>query len=329
MAAAWGQHVFAWLRRLALWLQYPALRLWVLVIGCFPIELNLRTARLLGRIWWAVRPRHRDRAMGNLRSALGDQYDERRLRRIARGSFEHFAQLYLVELTMTPRVITPWSWFRYVELGTLGPALRELFSDRGVILLTAHFGNFELLGATICRLGIPLTAVMRPLDDPRVNRYLVASREASGLALLYKKGVMAVAGHVIDGGGALCFIADQDAGRKGLFVDFFGRKASTYKSIGLLAMQKRVPIIVGYAARTRKGFHYRLDVQRIIQPEEWASQADPLFWITQTFSHALEAAVRRYPEQYLWVHRRWKHQPREVRSGRLPETTTEQAAIGK
>jgi len=94
-------------------------------------------------------------------------------------------------------------------------------------------------------------------------------------------------------------------------VDFFGRKASTYKSIGLLAMQKRVPIVVGYAVRTRPGFHYRLEVERIIRPEEWESQPDPLYWITQTYSHALEAAIRRWPEQYLWVHRRWKHRPRE------------------
>jgi KDO2-lipid IV(A) lauroyltransferase len=122
--------------------------------------------------------------------------------------------------------------------------------------------------------------------------------------------VSAVAGDVLDGGRALSFIADQDAGRKGLFVDFFGRQASTYKSIGLLAMAKQVPIVVGYAARTRRGFHYRIAIERVIQPHEWAAQDDPLRWITQTYTHALEAAIRRWPEQYLWVHRRWKHRPK-------------------
>jgi KDO2-lipid IV(A) lauroyltransferase len=151
---------------------------------------------------------------------------------------------------------------------------------------------------------------MRPVDNPLINRYLVAARAAGGLTLLYKKGVSAVAGDVIDRGGGLCFIADQDAGRKGLFVDFFGRRASTYKSIGLLAMAKRVPVIVGYAVRVRRGFHYRIAVERIIRPEEWEEEADPLRWITQTFSSALEAAIRRAPEQYLWVHRRWKHRPK-------------------
>jgi KDO2-lipid IV(A) lauroyltransferase len=316
MAASLAQRLTAWteapsaivaLRRLG---EYIALRLWVVVIGCFPIDMNLRTARLMGRIWWALFKRHRDRAMDNLRPALGDRYDERQLRRIARRSFEHFAQLYLVELVLSPRVITEWSWARHVELDQLGPALRELLLGRGALLLTGHFGNYELLGYTICRLGIPLTAIMRPVDNPLINRYLVAARAAGGLTLLYKKGVSAVAGDVIDRGGGLCFIADQDAGRKGLFVDFFGRRASTYKSIGLLALAKRVPVIVGYAVRVRRGFHYRIAVERIIRPEEWEPQADPLRWITQAFSSALEAAIRRAPEQYLWVHRRWKHRPK-------------------
>jgi KDO2-lipid IV(A) lauroyltransferase len=290
--------------------EYAAIRLWTLIVGCFPVNANLATARLLGRVWWLTMKRHRDRALDNLRHALGDRYSEAQLQRIASGSFAHFAQVYLVELVMTPRIVNEWSWARYVALDDLGPALRELLSERGVIMVTAHFGNFELLGYTICRLGIPLVAVMRPLDNPLVNRHLLAAREAGGLTLLYKKGATVSANDILSRGGTLCFIADQDAGRKGIFVDFFGRPASTYRSIGLLAIQHRVPVIVGAAIRTGTGFQYRICVQRIIQPEEWQTQADPLRWITQTFSHDLESAIRRAPEQYLWMHRRWKHQPK-------------------
>jgi len=316
MIAQLRQRLRAWAdtptgRALRRYGEYAALRAWATLMGCFPIDMNLHTARLMGRIWWLLRRDHRKRAMDNLRPAFGDTYDEAQLRNIARRSFEHFAQLYLVELVMSPRIITEWSWSRHVELDALGPALRQLLDDRGLIMLTGHFGNYELLGYTICRLGVPITAVMRPLDNPLINRYLVDAREAGGLSLLYKKGAMEQAGSIIDQGGALSFIADQDAGRKGIFVDFFNRKASTYKSIGLLAMQKRVPIVVGYAARVRRGFHYRMAVERIIWPQEWDSQDDPLRWITQTFSSALETAIRRYPEQYLWMHRRWKHRPKE------------------
>lgn len=292
-------------------LEYAALRAWSLIIGCFPIEMNLRTAQLMGDIWWLLMKRHRERAMDNLRPALGDRYSEAQLWKIARRSFRHFAQLYLVEAVMTPRVINEWSWSRYVKLHDLGPALRELLQKRGVIMLTAHFGNYELLGYTLARLGLPLTAVMRPLDNPLVNEFIVSSRRAGGVSLLDKKDATEAADEIVGGGGTLCFISDQDAGRKGVFADFFRRKASWYKSIALLAMRHRAPLIVGYAARERSGFHYGVTVERIIQPEEWDQQDDPLLWITQTFAHALETGIRRHPEQYLWMHRRWKSRPKE------------------
>jgi KDO2-lipid IV(A) lauroyltransferase len=295
-------------------LEYVAIRLWTLIIGCFPVETNLKTARLMGAVWWLLMRRHRERAMNNLRPALGKLYSEAQLWRIARRSFEHFAQLYLVEMVMTPRLINKWSWSRYVTLHELGPALRELLSQRGAIMLTAHFGNYELLGYTIAQLGLPLTAVMRPLDNPLVNEFLLSAREAGGVSLLYKKGAARSADEIVESGGTLCFIADQDAGRKGVFADFFGRKASWYKSIGLLAMQHRVPVVVGHAVRTRPGFQYRMAVERIIQPEEWAGRDDPLRWVTQAYAHALEAAIRRSPEQYLWMHRRWKTRPKEERT---------------
>jgi KDO2-lipid IV(A) lauroyltransferase len=297
---------------------YVAVRLWTLVIGCFPIETNLRTARLLGRLWWLARKKHRDIAMDNLRHALGDRLDERRLRRIARASFEHFAQLYLVELALSPRLINRWSWPRYVELGDIAPALRVLLAGRGAIMLTAHFGNFELLGFTIARLGVPITAVMRPLDNELINAFLVRSRAVGGLRLLYKKGASEAADGLLAAGGTLCFIADQDAGRKGVFADFFGRPASWYKSIGLLAMRHNAPIIVGHAARAGVGYRYRIEVERVIDPSEWEERARPLEWITQAFAGALEHAIRRQPEQYLWAHRRWKSRPR---AGRTPAVT--------
>lgn len=290
---------------------YAALRVWTVVVNCFPVEMNLQSARLIGGIWWLISPKHRERALAHLRPALGDACSEAELRRIARRSFEHWAQVYLVEFAMTPRIVNEWTWARYVELGALGPGLRELLSDRPKIMLTAHFGNFELLGYAIARLGLPLYAVMRPLDNPLINNFLVAARESGGLSLLFKRGAAAMFDGILRGGGTLCFIADQDAGRKGAFAEFFGRRASWYKSIALLAMHHAAPIIVGCAVRTRPGFHYRIEVERIIQPQEWAERDDPPAWITQTYAAALEAAIRRHPEQYLWIHRRWKTRPKD------------------
>ncbi len=297
---------------------YVAVRLWATLVNGFPVSANLATARLLGRIWWTLAGKHRRRAMEHLRAALGGELTEGQLRRIAQASFLHWSQVYLVELALTQRLINLWSWARYVELGDLSEALRRLLAQRGAVMVTAHFGNFELLGYTIARLGLPIAALMRPLDNPLLNNWLLRSRETGGLELIFKKGATARADEVLRERETLCFIADQDAGKKQVFSDFFGRKASWYKSIGLLAMSHRVPVIVGSAVRTRRGFHYRIEVERIIDPEEWDASAEPLQFLTDSFAAALERAIRKHPEQYLWIHRRWKTRPRDEQPAESP-----------
>ncbi|MEE8169598.1 MAG: lysophospholipid acyltransferase family protein [Phycisphaerae bacterium] len=308
-------------RRWLDYLSYLALRWTACVFDMFPIEWNLRTARLIGWCWFHVPAwlpvvgrlgRHRDRAMQHLRLAYGDAFDEVVHRRVALRSMQHFAML-AVEVLLTPRLLTRWTWRRYVRLVDLEPALRLLLDRRGCIMLTPHFGSFELLGYALAMVGFPITAIMRPFDNDYLNGDLLDRRVRSGLELLYKKGAAQRAQEVLREGRALCFIADQDAGRKGIFVDFFGQKASTYKSIGLLAMEENVPIIVGAARRVWPHFRYEIFVQRIIQPADWRDRDDELRWITQEFSTAMEQMIRTAPEQYLWIHRRWKSRPREQR----------------
>ncbi len=308
---AW-QEAGGWRRRVSWFGIYFAVRLWVLIIGCFPIETNLATGRLMGWIWWRFYRKSRDRALENLRNALGREKTERELRAIARESCLHFAQVYLVEFALTPRLVTEWTWRRYVELHDLDQSLRLLMEDRPLLLLCAHYGNFELLGYAVSCLGLPLVAVMRPLDNPLLSDYLVRMRAIGGLTLVFKKGAGDNVDEFLSAGRPVSFVSDQDERKKGVFADFFGRPASWYKSISLLAMRHECPIIVGSATRTRRGsFRYRFTTERIIQPTEWAGAADPQRWITQEFAAALERGIRRAPEQYLWHHRRWKTRPKD------------------
>ncbi len=101
-----------------------------------------------------------------------------------------------------------------------------------------------------------------------------------------------------------------------MFVPFFGRLASAYKSIGLLAMQQEVPIICGYAHRLGPRFEYEIGASDIIEPGDWQNQPDPLYYITARYSRAIEQMIRRQPAQYLWMHRRWKSRPRHERQGK-------------
>jgi KDO2-lipid IV(A) lauroyltransferase len=290
------------------YLVYVALRLFAMFVHMFSPAANYRTAGLIGWLIYRFDRRHRHRTVEHLRRSFPD-WSEAKIHHAARESLKHLVYLGL-EVLLTPRLITPLRWRRHVRLANLAESLRLLLEGRtGVILVTGHYGSFELLGYTMATLGFPSVSVARPLDNPYVNEYVMGFRERTGQSILYKRGATATMEDVLAGCGTLSFIADQDAGRKGLFVDFFGRPASTYKSIGLMAMQFNAPIVVGYGKRLDKAFHFEMGVQRIIHPQEWADKADPLRWITQEYTSALEEIVRDAPEQYLWVHRRWKHRP--------------------
>jgi Kdo2-lipid IVA lauroyltransferase/acyltransferase len=128
--------------------------------------------------------------------------------------------------------------------------------------------------------------------------------------VLGKKGATTEITQLLSRGGVVAFVADQNAGSKGVFVDFFGRKASTYKSIGLLAMEYQVPVVIGYARRLNGKFQFQVAAQDIIWPRDWQDQSDPLRYITQRYTRAVEDFVRTDPCQYLWVHRRWKTRPK-------------------
>lgn len=301
------------------YLAYAGIRVAGFLLSMFPIDLNLRTARWLGRMVWRLWPKARERTTGHLRLAMGAEVDEARVAALGLASVEHWS-MYVVEFLCAFRLLSEWSWPRYVELGNLREVVQLLLQKRGALLLTGHYGNFELTAYLLAAVGFDMVAVMRPLDNDYLNAYVVRTRARRGLRLLSKAGASAEADGILRRGGAVGLVADQDAGRKGVFVEFFGQPASTYKSIALLAMQAEVPIVVGYARRLGECFRYVLHVQRIIHPSEWQDQPDPVRWITQEYSSAIEEFVREDPAQYLWAHRRWKTAPR---AGRTPDLTGE------
>ena len=291
------------------YLVYLGIRLFAMFVHMFSWQANYRAARWIGNLLYRFDHRHRRRALEHLRRSFPD-WNEEQYRRIARASLRNLVYLGL-EVLFTTRLVTPGRWRRHIRLTNMAQTIRMLIEKRTpLIMITGHFGNWEVLGYTMGTLGFPSVAVARPLDNPYANEYMLGVRERAGQVILDKKGVTRVVDEVLKANGTLCFIADQDAGRKGVFVDFFGRKASTYKSIALLAMQYHTPIGVGYGRRLDEQYHFELGIQRMILPEEWAQKDDPLTWITQEYTTALEQVIRTAPEQYLWVHRRWKHRPK-------------------
>ena len=294
-------------------LIYVALRLVSVAVHCFPVHVNMGTARLIGDFIYTISRRHRERILGNLRRSFPGMTD-RQYAGLGRHSMQALIMLG-VDVIFTTRLIHLETWSKYVELENFHDVVSLLVRDKGLILLTGHYGNWEVLGYVLATLGFETTSIARPLDNPHVNEWLLGVRERQGQRIIDKKGATTEVAPLLARGGAVGFIADQNAGSKGMFVDFFGRKASTYKSIGLLAMEYEVPVVIGYARRLDGRFRFRVGVQDIIYPADWQDQPDPLRYITQRYTKGIEDFVRKDPGQYLWVHRRWKTRPK----GEAPE----------
>lgn len=294
------------------WLLYAALRIVVVLVNLFPPDVNLRTGRFLGRLLWRYYRRGRERAVENLKASYPDK-DERWVEETGRRSFESLAML-MMDILMTPRLVRKDNWREYCRFSGAERVKWMIKEHKGMLLLTAHYGNFELAGYMLGMFGFDIYSVARPLDNKFINDYVFGIRQSKGQKLIIKKGASSIMEDVVAQGATLGFIADQDAGKKGIFVDFFGRKASTYKSIGLLAMMRNVPIVIGCCRRVEGRFFFDIEVERIIMPDEWADKPDALQWVSQEYTSAIERCIRKDPSQYWWMHRRWKTRPRSERN---------------
>lgn len=294
------------------YLLYLGMRILSIVIHMSNVETSLRIARFFGRLLWRYYHRGRKRALENLRASF-PQKSEEWIWQTGKQSFQHVAMLAM-DLIFVPRLVKKGNWHDYSRYKTVERAKWLMQEGRGLLMVAAHYSNFEIMGYLLGLFGFNVYSIARPLDNKYISRYLYGIREQAGQRIIDKKGAAVLMGKIASTGATLCFIADQDAGRKGVFVDFFGRKASTYKSIGLLAITNNIPIGVGYSRRIDNRFFFEIGVNRIIFPEEWADKEDPLKWVTQEYSKAIEEFVRQDPTQYWWLHRRWKTRPKDERA---------------
>jgi len=288
---------------------YLLVRVLVFVIQLFPPETNLRFASWLGKGLWKHYKRGRKRAIDNLKASFPEK-DQRWINKTGQRSFEQIVMMAM-DVIMTPKLVKKKNWRKYSTYTNAEQAKWMMAEEKGMLMVTGHYGNFEIMGYLMGLFGFNIYSVARPLDNKFINSYLYRVRKRAGQKIIDKKGAAKVMDTISSTGATLCFIADQDAGRKGVFVDFFGRKASTYKSIALVAMINNLPIGVGYSRRVKNKFFFEIGVNRIITPDEWADKDKPLEWITAEYTKAIEDFVRQDPTQYWWLHRRWKHRPKE------------------
>ena len=289
---------------------YLVVRLVVCAIQALSWDLAMSLARSMAWVFRTVDRRHRQVVLDNLRGAFPD-LDQAALDRLLRDSYDHLL-ISLIEFAKAPRLLNLRTLDRYVRYADpdTPERLRRFYADaRPNLVVTGHFGNWEVMSYAAGMIQMRGAIVARRLDNVYLDRYLARIRRRTGQELLDKSADYARILETVASGGRLVMVGDQDAGPRGMFVDFLGRPASTFKSIALLSLEYQAPIVVIGAARVGTPLQYIVYIEDIILPEDYAQDADAPRSITERHVAALEAMVRRHPEQYFWVHRRWKSQP--------------------
>jgi KDO2-lipid IV(A) lauroyltransferase len=187
--------------------------------------------------------------------------------------------------------------------------VRTLLSGRPLVLISAHFGNFELGGYLMGLFGFPTYTVARRLDNRYLDRFVNDFRGRTGQFMLPKKGSRDMIQEVLERGGILTLLGDQAAGEKACWVNFFGRPASTHKAVAAFSLANGAPTMVSYARRLDRPLHYEVGPEVICDPRAGDFQLGSIPLLAQWYTDHLENLVRRSPDQYWWLHRRWKGQP--------------------
>jgi KDO2-lipid IV(A) lauroyltransferase len=182
-----------------------------------------------------------------------------------------------------------------------------LAGGSGAVIVTGHFGNWEIGGSALAARGIPLDVVAQRQANPLFDRLINDAREGLGMRVVMRGGATKASLRALRAGRAVALVADQDARSRGVFVPFFGRPASTFRGPAVLALRSGAPVFMGTAVRRPDG-RYRVRVRRIPVPPGDDPERRALE-LTAATAAALERAVREAPGQYFWHHRRWKTAP--------------------
>ena len=273
------------------------------VVAHLPPRLGLWLGRRLGDLAWVLLARRRAIALDNLRLAFRAERGDAELRHIGRRSFEHLG-MNLIEVCVF--LFRPSDVFlRRVEIDGLEHLKDAAVQGRGVLLLTAHLGNWELLAAAQPLTGLPLSVVLRPLDQPRLDRVIERLRRRTGAELISKRRALPDVLDALRRGRMVGILLDQNATRaEGIFAPFFGTPASTSRGLAVIALRTEAPVVPVFIRRLERGRHL-IEVGPVVPPPERDVVA-----FTTSFNEAIEKAIRRAPEQWFWLHERWKTRPR-------------------
>lgn len=229
----------------------------------------------------------------------------------------HHLLLMVCEIAHAPRKIHRSNWREHIYARDKDLSLRFLMADRAAVIVTGHFGNFEVAGYITGLLGIHSSTVARPLDNVYVDAYIEDFRSATGQFILPKDGSASAIQELLQRKGTLSILADQHAGPKGCWVEFFGHPTSCHKALALFVLSAGAPMMVTYARRLDRPLRFEIGVTGVADPALLDQANAPAYLdsvdeLTKWYNEKLEQAIRLAPEQYWWLHRRWREVPAHI-----------------
>jgi KDO2-lipid IV(A) lauroyltransferase len=283
-------------------LEYAAVASVVQFVRLMPMPVVLGIGWLLGRAFYLFDGPHRRLALRNLRAAFPTR-DERECRAIARGMFSHFGRLLTVLLKFS--TLRPEQMLARVEFDGEDRVVHAHAQGRGVLLFTGHFGFWEI-NALVHALAIqPMSVLARPLDNPLLHDLLESVRRSTGNAVIYRRGAIRRVLRALDANQAVAVLIDQHIHTAdSVYVDFFNRPAATTSALAALALRTGAPVVPVFALPLPGG-RFRMVYEHPVDPPR-ADDPDAVRAFTQRCTDVLEMYVRRYPELWLWMHRRWR-----------------------
>ena len=280
------------------------------IIGSIPLRVRRRIFIFLFQAFWHVSLRHRMITINNLAHAFPEK-GMSTIITVAKGVYRHIA-IVAAEIFELPS-LTRSNIGDLVDLEGLEAAQCRMGTGRAILLFTGHFGNWELLAVSLALMVRPIAVVYRPLDSPVLENLICWIRTAHGNRMLPKERAMRSILRSVKEKEIVGILIDQNtAWQEGVFVDFFGRSACTTDGLALIARHTGVPVVPAFMVRSESG-RYRLIVGDEIEIVSTDNRKRDVLANTQRFTRVIEDMVRQYPEQWLWIHQRWKTKEIQVR----------------
>ncbi len=296
-------------------LEYAAVRAVMLAVGLMPLWLIDLCGTMLGLAFYAVDGAHRRVATRNVAAAFPTRSGAER-RAIVRGAFMHFGRLLFALLEFNS--LSEGQMLARVEFEGEERVRSAYAHGAGVLFVTGHFGYWELQALVHALKLQPMAVMARALDNPYLHRLLEQMRTRTGNSVLYRQGTVRRAMRLLQEGRGVGILIDQHIQtRDAIHVDFFNRPAATTPLAAALALRTGARIVPLFALPIGGG-RYRMIYEHPIEPPPDGTD-DPIHELTQRCTDVLEMYVRRHPQLWLWMHRRWRDDGRAVEADAGPD----------